>query len=286
LLGIFGIMKIRRVRSLGEYELCQLRSHDERKALRDFELECEKSGEKKFRISGFSYTAGSEVQFLVDYQSSVGGRINWRERVICPVSHLNNRLRASVHLLDIELAPYKDDRIFLSEQVTPLYNFLRPRYPNVVGSEYLGPHRAAGSLNDDGIRHEDLTSLSFDRNSLDYILSFDCFEHFPRFDRAFMECARVLRPGGKMFWSVPFVTTSQANITRARVINGEIEHVLPPEYHGDPVNTQGCLCYTHFGWEMLEQVRQSGFSDAYAIPYGSREFGYLGASQIVFVAEK
>jgi hypothetical protein len=37
---------------------------------------------------------------------------------------------------------------------------------------------------------------------------------------------------------------------------------------------------------MLEQVRANGFSDAYAIPYGSREFGYLGAGQIVFVAVK
>lgn len=279
-------MKIRRVRSFAEYNSFGQRSVDEQMALRDFELECERSKKKKFCISGFSYTAGSEVQFLVDYQSSVGGRINWRERVICPETHLNNRLRASVHLLDIELAPYRDDRIFLSEQVTPLYNFLKPRYPNLVGSEYLGTDNAPGSVNSKGVRHEDLTSLSFESNSLDYVLSFDCFEHFPQFDRAFMECARVLRPGGKMFWSVPFVTTSQANIIRAKVINGEIEHVLPPEYHGDPVNTEGCLCFTHFGWEMLEQVRRSGFSDAYAIPYGSREFGYLGASQIVFVAER
>jgi hypothetical protein len=279
-------MKIRRVRSLAEYNSFGQRSVDEQMALRDFELECERSKKKKFCISGFSYTAGSEVQFLVDYQSSVGGRINWRERVICPETHLNNRLRASVHLLDIELAPYRDDRIFLSEQVTPLYNFLKPRYPNLVGSEYLGADNAPGSVNSQGVRHEDLTSLSFESHSLDYVLSFDCFEHFPRFDGAFMECARVLRPGGKMFWSVPFVTTSQANIIRAKVINGEIEHLLPPEYHGDPVNTEGCLCFTHFGWEMLEQARRSGFSDAYAIPYGSREFGYLGASQIVFVAER
>jgi hypothetical protein len=87
-----------------------------------------------------------------------------------------------------------------------------------------------------------------------------------------------------MLWTLPFVTSNERNTIRATVINGPIEHLPPPEYHGDPVNTEGCLCFTHFGWEMLEQVRSSGFSDAYAIPYNSKEFGYLAAGQIFFVA--
>lgn len=206
--------------------------------------------------------------------------------MICPITKLSNRLRASVHFLDIELAPYDNDRIFISEQVTPLYRFLKPRYPNLVGSEFLGFDKTPGSVTEHGIRHEDMTALSFESNSLDYILSFDCFEHFPSFEQAFAECARVLKPGGKMMWSVPFFTTRAENTIRAQVVNGVVEHILPPEYHGDPVNTAGCLCFTHFGWEMLDQVRRSGFTDAYAVPYGSREFGYLGAGQIVFFAQK
>jgi hypothetical protein len=117
-------------------------------------------------------------------------------------------------------------------------------------------------------------------------MSFDCFEHFPDFEVAFKECARVLKKGGRMLWTVPFVVSNESNTIRAKIEGGAIQHILPPEYHGDPVNTEGCLCFTHFGWEMLEQVSANGFSDAYAIPYGSREFGYLGAGQIVFVAVK
>lgn len=254
--------------------------------MRDFESGLEQSGGPEFHVRGYSYTVGSRVDFFVDRLYSGGGRINWRERLICPVSGLNNRMRASLQLIDMELAPYADDRIYLSEQVTPVHEFLKSRYPNLVGSEFLGPGRVPGSVDARGIRHEDLASLSFGDESLDIVLSFECLEHFPDFMRAFSECARVLRPGGRMLWSVPFWPDQAQNTIRARMKDGIIEHILPPEYHGDPLNTQGCLCFTTFGWEMLGQVRQSGFSDVYAIPYGSREFGYLGAHQIVFVARK
>jgi hypothetical protein len=279
-------MKIRRIRSLEEYCSCLERSRLESQSVRDLESSLEAAHKGTFTFRGFSYPAAVEVDFLVDYQYGVGGHVNWRERLICPITHLNNRVRASIQLLDIELAPYQDDLIFLTEQVTPLYQFLKSRYSRLIGSEYRGNAVMPGRIDEHGIRHEDMTRLSFETESIDYIMSFDCFEHFPDFQKAFTECARVLKPGGRMLWTVPFVTASERNIIRARVVDGRVEHLLPPEYHGDPVNTEGCLCFTHFGWDMLRQVRSGGFSDAYAIPYGSKEFGYLGAGQIVFVAVK
>jgi SAM-dependent methyltransferase len=279
-------MKIRRVRTLLEYRDYRRKSRPENKILRDLEDSYENECSQIFTIQGYSYPAGQEVPFHVDHEYLALGKINWRERVVCPITNLNNRLRASIHLMDIELAPFKDDRIYISEQITPLYQFLNPRYPNLIGSEFLGVEHVSGHVNEHGVRHEDMTALSFESGSLDFILSFDCFEHFPSFEKAFAECSRVLKPGGRMMWSVPFVTNKAANTIRARVIDGTIKHILPPEYHGDPVNSEGCLCFTHFGWEMLEQVRRCGFSDAYAIPYGSREFGYLGTKQIVFFAVK
>jgi hypothetical protein len=89
-----------------------------------------------------------------------------------------------------------------------------------------------------------------------------------------------------MMWSVPFAASQKAKAIRAVVKDGEIRHILPPEYHGDPLNANGCLCYQHFGWEMLPQVCDSGFSRAYAITYESQHFGYIGAGQLLFVAVK
>ena len=36
-----------------------------------------------------------------------------------------------------------------------------------------------------------------------------------------------------------------------------------PEYHGDPISG-GVLCFHHFGWALLDDVREAGFADVAA----------------------
>ena len=36
-----------------------------------------------------------------------------------------------------------------------------------------------------------------------------------------------------------------------------------PEYHGDPLGS-GVLCFHHFGWALLDDLRGAGFADAAA----------------------
>jgi len=240
-----------------------------------------------FTIRGFSYPAEKMVDFQVDYLYSDGIEINWRERVVCPVTGLNNRLRGSVHLIDFELGlrPYHD--IYIAEQVTPLFTFLKNKFPRLIGSEYLGEDKQPGYINEKQLRHESATALSFEDASLDAYLTFECLEHIPDFKKSFSEAARILRPGGKFMWSVPFADMEYENIIRAFADeSGQVHHVLEPEYHGDPVSAEGILCFTHFGWQMLDQVKNAGFDDVYAFVYRSEIFGYLGGEQILFIAEK
>jgi SAM-dependent methyltransferase len=238
----------------------------------------------KFTVDGFSYPAGQTVEFAVDLKYSRDGKVNWRERLICPVTGLNSRMRAAFHILHIEASPYPTDAIYLSEQVTPFYQFLASKFHNLIASEYLADTVPLGAANDKGVRNEDLTCLTFPDESFNCVISLDCFEHFPDFVKAFQECRRVLKPGGRMLWSVPFSRVRQ-NATRARIAaDGTIEHLMDPHYHGNPVSKKGCLCFTNFGWEMLDDVRAAGFSDAYAVLFWSREYGYLGGEQILFLA--
>ena len=137
------------------------------------------------------------------------------------------------------------------------------------------------------LRHEDLTQLSFASHSFDAILSFDVLEHIPNYRSAFTECARTLKPAGKMLFSVPFDANSARNHIRAQLHkDGTIEHFWPPEYHDDPRNPEGCLCFQHFGWEMLEEMKEAGFSTVSALSYYSLEYGYLVDNPIQFLAEK
>jgi SAM-dependent methyltransferase len=199
---------------------------------------------------------------------------------------LNNRLRSSIQVFDFELSPYPGSDIYVTEQVTPLFAYLEERFTNVTGSEYLGNDIAPGEVRNH-IRHEDMTQLSLADQSMDYYLSFECFEHIPFYSKAIPEIFRVLKPGGAFLGTFPFDRNNAKNLIKARIDEkGEIEYLTEPEYHGDPVSEKGILCYTIFGWEMLDEFRAAGFKDAYAIFLWSDMFGYLGGEQIFFIAKK
>lgn len=277
-----------RLRSLREYlHHKKTNAHIYRKIRKIEEGLCRNNG-REFTVKGFSYPAQKEVDFLVDYLYSDNVKVNWRERVVCPITGLNNRLRASVHFIDFELDLVPQSKIYIAEQLTPLYVYLNNKYPNLIGSEYLGPSFRSGFVNEQCIRHEDATSMSFKDEELDCYMTFDCLEHIPDFLNAFREAYRVLKPGGTLFWTAPFAPESHENVIYATVLpDGSINHILPPEMHGDPVNPEGgILCYQYFGWEILEQLRTIGFRDSYAITYWSNSLGYYDSKQFIFCSIK
>jgi SAM-dependent methyltransferase len=280
-------MIIHRLRSFAEYRSHAARLAPVHAARRQQELNLQLPHRTAFTVKGFSYPARRLVDFVVDFAHGHGPLVNWREWLICPMTRLNNRARACIHLLDAELGLTPDESAYITEQVTPLHAFLAKRHASLTASEYLGSHVPPGAIDQNGIRHEDLTRLSFPGGSFDVAMCFDCLEHIPDPAKGFREMARVIRPGGRLIWSVPFRSDLEDNLVRAGVAaDGSVVHHHPPEYHGDPLNSAGCLCFTHFGWNMLDEVRTAGFRDAYALAYWSDVFGYLGTEQFVFVATK
>ena len=280
-------MRLWRLRSLADYQACLARTQAEsHRHLQALERLLPADRASAFTVSGYSYPAGAAVDFRVDFQySAQPGQVNWRERVVCPVTGLNNRMRACLHLFDTEMQAYEDSAIYLTEQLTPTYRAFRERHARVTGSEYLGDSVPRGAERADGIRNEDLCALSFADGCFDAIVSLDVLEHIPDYRRALRECRRCLRPGGRLMWSAPFLPHSQDSLVRATVdAAGAVTHHLPPEYHGDPLGGSGVLCYTHFGWDLLDQVKAAGFRDAYAVAYRSWAFGYLGDAGLMFFA--
>jgi 2-polyprenyl-3-methyl-5-hydroxy-6-metoxy-1,4-benzoquinol methylase len=245
-----------------------------------------------FGVRGACALCREEVDFAVDYFACVtenGQRLpNWRERLICPRCGLNNRMRAALQVL-MALAPSGNAaKIYITEQTTPLFRWLKKRYPETIGSEFLGNSTPRGACRADGIRNEDLTGLSFASESFDGVVTFDVLEHIPEYRKAIRECVRVLRPGGFLLFTVPFDGGSGETVIRARVrADGQIEHLLPPQFHGDPLGgTEGCLCFQIFGWDIIAELRANGFADPAAYYYWSRELAYLGGDQMLFIARK
>jgi GT2 family glycosyltransferase/glycosyltransferase involved in cell wall biosynthesis/SAM-dependent methyltransferase len=107
-----------------------------------------------------------------------------------------------------------------------------------------------GTLGPGDVRCEDLTCLTFSDESFDVVISQDVLEHVPNPERAFSEIARVLKPGGSHVFTVPQDRNLSLSVTRAKQTSEGIEHLLPPEYHGDPIRVEGALVFTDFGTDL------------------------------------
>jgi len=128
-----------------------------------------------------------------------------------------------------------------------------------------------------------LQALTFDDSSFDLVLSFDVLEHVPEYKIAIHEIARVLKPGGYMVMTTPVLPDMEESHARAR-INGQggLEHVYPAEYHGNPLGPRS-LCFTTFGFGLVEEIRSFGFGDSFAQFYFNVELGYWGGPQMLLV---
>lgn len=219
---------------------------------------------------------------------------NWRERLVCPSCGLNNRQRAMLQAILQALGSRADRRgslrLYAMEQVTPFFGWLEANLPiRCVGSEYLGPH-AGGARRWRNpwarIRHENAEALSFRRSSFDCVVSNDVLEHVDQPRTAVNEVHRVLKPGGELFLSLPFQTGETATVRRALLSGSGVQHLLPPQYHANPLSEQGSLVFHDFGWDLVDWLVDAGFSDASMWLYWSSECGYLGEPQYFFHAVK
>ena len=195
-----------------------------------------------------------------------------RENHACRHCRCIGRQRAAGMLLLDLLARPRSASVYASEHASPFFIALRPRVGRLLGSEFLPSLRRRLRLTawlwrhgcPGWVRHGDLTALPFGDASLDGVASQDVLEHVADHARALREVARVLRPGAPFVFTVPFYDDALESVQVARVgSDGGIVHRGEPEYHGDPTSG-GVLCFHHFGWSLLDDLRAAGFSDAVA----------------------
>ena len=246
--------------------------------------------EPVFTVPGHCWACNRDSSFQVSYSSCFTGddgtrMPNWREHLVCPSCGLNNRMRAA--LMFMTEATGAAEAVYLTEQVTPLYRATAARFPRLTGSEYLRDGTAPGQTNAAGVRHEDVTALTLQTGSFGCIGSFDVLEHVPDYMAGLHEFARCLRPGGRLLMTVPFALESHPHVIRAELdVDGGIRHILPPEYHGDPLDASGVLCFRYFGWALMEDLRLAGFRDERMVFFWSPELGHLGGMQSILEATR
>jgi SAM-dependent methyltransferase len=197
---------------------------------------------------------------------------NFRENLL--VCGLNSRQRAVLELLAAE--PWFRNpptaRIYAAEALTQFALVMRGRFPRFLGSEHAGGDEAARrSLYP--IPSEDLTNLTLRSDAFDCVITNDCLEHIPDITACLGELSRVLKPGGVMLSTFPF-TFLEKSLVKARLVDGQIEYLSEPEYHGNPAApSRGSLVFTIPGWEVLQMARNVEFSRAEMVFVSSAKRG-------------
>ena len=168
-----------------------------------------------FSFSAYCSACGRVTKMNINWTyggiGSFPGSVNpaWTETCVCEECGLNSRMRALFDLLNIQYEINSNLRIYIAEQTTPFFQKLKHKFPSLMGSEYLGADRKCGEIlmnkkNKEGIRHEDITKLSFVDKMFDIVITQDVFEHIPNYRQAFSELWRVLSSGGSLVFSIPF----------------------------------------------------------------------------------
>lgn len=141
----------------------------------------------------------------------------------------------------------------------PFADYLRKHAHSLALSEFHADAEP-GSINH-GTRHEDVQHLSYPDRRFDLVTHTEVLEHVPDDQRAFAELYRVIKPGGLMVFTVP-LSSRPDTVERARLCDGQIEHLLPAVHHLDPWQKGiGILAYRDYGSDIEGRMRDAGFSD-------------------------
>ena len=224
---------------------------------------------------------------------------NLRETGFCRKCNSMNRYRALAYVICkslsgdlgtrlrslVDVARLSDLKVYNTDTLSPVHTALASM-KNYVCSEYFGGEYAGGECVNN-VQHQDLMDLSFPDESFDLVLSADVFEHIPDPYKAHREVFRVLKPGGRHIFTVPFDQAQYLDDLRAVIDeDGSIKLLQPPVYHHDPLRIDdGCLVYSFFSIEMLARLRRIGFrTNMYRVE--SPWHGIFGNNSSVFEAVK
>lgn len=125
--------------------------------------------------------------------------------------------------------------------------------PAYVTSQYYAGVAPGTIVN--GVRSENLEHLTFDNETWDLHITQDVFEHLFDPAAAFREIARTLRLGGAHVFTTPLVRRNQPTRFCASLgPDGTVIHLMQPEYHGNPISSEGSLVTVNWGYDITSFV--------------------------------
>jgi len=163
-------------------------------------------------------------------------------------------------------------------------SFLRKQVEHVYESEYIEGKKSGEIVG--GILNQDVQETSFSDSSLDLITSNQVFEHVPDDIKGYVECFRVLRPGGALLFTVPLYDIP-ATEKLAEIRDGNLIYFRKPEYHDSRTTGPESILtfWRHSVNDIAERVASVGFDvsveDVLIAPYQAPASKVVHASKPV-----
>ncbi len=162
---------------------------------------------------------------------------------------------------------------------------LKNQAPQYVSSHFF-PDRPKGSK----VYHfqnEDLEAQTFPDESFDLVITQDVFEHLYHPEKAFAEIARTLKPGGAHIFTVPIINRHKKTEVWATMHpDGSPNFLHTPEWHGNPIAQEGSPVTMHYGFDIVDRIRDSsGMETTIEYPF-NLHYGIAGEYIEVLVSKK
>jgi len=198
--------------------------------------------------------------------------------LVTPSNGAKGRQRIVWQYLENETRIFTDNVRLL--HTAPELAFLE-RFRQQANLDYVaGDKMVDGYSNQDGILDIDLTDLTFEDNSFDYLLSNHVLEHIPDDRKAMSEIFRVLKKGGEAILTVP--------------INESLSETLEDDSIVTPKDRQKHFGqWDHVRWysiDIKDRLESVGFSVElirYGVQFSEAEYNRLGLNKnFIIVAKK
>ncbi|RED48367.1 class I SAM-dependent methyltransferase [Seonamhaeicola aphaedonensis] len=137
------------------------------------------------------------------------------------------------------------------------------------------------------VQNENLECQTFDDSSFDLVITSDVMEHIYNPEMAFREIHRTLKSGGAHIFSVPLV--NKFNPTQRWAKKGEDDSpvfLYEPEWHGNPINKKGSPVTMHWGYDIVEFIKEYVDADTKIEYINNLDFGVRAEYIEIVVAKK
>jgi SAM-dependent methyltransferase len=185
----------------------------------------------------------------------------FRRTLKCSNCGCEPRHRAFMHILKQYFPDWENLRLHESSPgwdpvstllVTKNKHYIASQYdPNVPSGDVVQAPRMPCRA----YRSENLEAQTFADESFDLVVTLDVFEHIFHPDLAIREIARTLKPGGATLMTVPIVQRLRRSQRRAALVNGEVKHILPAEFHGNPISGEGSIVTVDWGYDIVSYLQ-------------------------------